>query len=130
MPIELSADAKKQALASLRRYCTEELEIEPSDIQIAMLLDFVLKEIAPSAHNAGLEAAEAFLRDRLADLEGACYEPEFAYWPKGASVRRKGKDDKDARQRRPPPARYSRGAFPTRGVSFWWAPRDIPGFPL
>jgi len=30
-----------------------------------------------------------FLRDRLADLEATCYEPEFVYWPKGSSVRRK-----------------------------------------
>jgi uncharacterized protein (DUF2164 family) len=54
-----------------------------------MLLKFVLAEIAPSAYNAGVAAAEAFLRDRLADLEATCYEPEFAYWPKGASVRRR-----------------------------------------
>lgn len=61
-------------MVSLRRYCTDELEIELIDVQIAMLLRFVLKEIAPSAYNAGLAAAEAFLRDRLADLEGVCSE--------------------------------------------------------
>lgn len=33
--------------------------------------------------------AQTFLRDRLADLEGVCSEPEFAYWPKAGSVRRK-----------------------------------------
>jgi len=43
-------------MVSLRRYCTDELEIELSDVQIAMLLRFVLKEIAPSAYN-GLAAA-------------------------------------------------------------------------
>jgi hypothetical protein len=55
MPLTLSRDDGKQALASLRRF---------SDAQV-------------------------FLRDRLADLEAACYEAEFAYWPKGTSVRRK-----------------------------------------
>ena len=89
MSVELPEDASKQALASLRRYCTEELDIEISDLQVGMLLAFFLKEIAPSAYNAGLVAAEAFLRDRVGDLEAACHEPEFGYWAKGASVRRK-----------------------------------------
>lgn len=89
MPIELSPDAQKQALASLQRFCSEELEVELSNIQTRQLLTFVLREIAPSVHNAGVAAAEAYLRDRVADLEGVCHEPEFTYWPKGTSVRRK-----------------------------------------
>ena len=89
MPVEFSDEAHKQALASLQRYCTEELDFELTGIQAALLLNFVIKEIAPTAYNAGVTAAEAFLRDRVADLEGTCYEPEFAYWPRGAAVRRK-----------------------------------------
>ena len=54
-----------------------------------MLLNFILAEIAPTAYNAGVAAAEAFLRDRLADMEATVAEAEFAHWPKGASVRRK-----------------------------------------
>ena len=89
MPIELSTDDHKLALASLRRFCSDELEVEVSDLQARQLLKFVLQEIAPSAFNAGVAAAEAYLRDRVADLEGVCHEPEFTYWPKGTSVRRK-----------------------------------------
>ena len=89
MAVQFSDEARKQAAASLQRYCAEELEIDLSVIQVTMLLDFILREIAPTAYNGGVAAAEAFLRDRLADLEATCYEPEFAYWPKGVSVRRK-----------------------------------------
>ena len=89
MSIELSPDAQKQALASLRRFCAEELESELTELQARQLLKFVLREIAPAAYNAGVAAAEAYLRDRVADLEGVCHEPEFGYWPKGTSVRRK-----------------------------------------
>lgn len=89
MAVTLSADAQKQALASLRRYCTDELEVEVSDIQALRLLGFFLREIGPSVYNAGITDAQAFLRDRLADLEATCSEPEFTYWPKGSSVRRK-----------------------------------------
>ena len=88
MPVPLPPDASAQALASLRRFCTDELDLEVSDIQARMLLDFILKEIAPSAYNAGIQAAEAFLRDRVADL-AAVQEPEFASWPKGSTTRRK-----------------------------------------
>lgn len=89
MPIQFSDEAKKQAVESVQRYCTEELDIDLSGIQAAMLFKFILAEIAPTAYNVGVAAAEAFLRDRVADLEATCYETEFAYWPKGASVRRK-----------------------------------------
>lgn len=89
MAVALSVDARKQALASIRRFCTENLELEPNEIQVVSLLEFVLKEIAPSVYNAAVADAQAYLRDRLADLEGTCYEPEFVYWPKSSSVRRK-----------------------------------------
>jgi uncharacterized protein (DUF2164 family) len=89
MTVDLSPDDRKQALASLRRFCADELEMELNELQAGQLLKFVLQEIAPSAYNAGVAAAEAYLRDRVADLEGVCHLPEFAYWPKGASVRRK-----------------------------------------
>ncbi len=89
MPVELPPEAARQAHASLRRFCEQELELELGDLQVTMLLKFVLAEVAPSAYNAGVAAAEAYLRDRLGDMEGAVHETEFAYWPKGTSVRRK-----------------------------------------
>lgn len=89
MPIALTTDGRKQALASLRRFCDHELDVEPSDIQLHALLDFFLKEIGPSVYNGAIADAQAFLRARLGDLEATCYEPEFTYWPKGTSVRRK-----------------------------------------
>ena len=89
MPVTLPAEATTQALASLRRFCADELETDLSDIQLRALLEFVLKEIGPSVYNGAIADAQAFLRARLGDLEATCYEPEFSYWPKGSSVRRK-----------------------------------------
>jgi len=89
MAVTLSPEARKQALASLRRFCTEDLELEVTDLQTIGLLDFVLKEVGPSVYNGAISDAQAFLRDRVADLEGTCSEPEFPYWPKGSSVRRR-----------------------------------------
>ncbi|MFI4971650.1 MAG: DUF2164 domain-containing protein [Hyphomicrobiales bacterium] len=89
MAITLTAEGNKQALASIKRYCAEDLELDVGDLKAGALLDFFLKEIGPSVYNAAIADAQVYLRDRVADLEGTCYEAEFAYWPKAPSVRRK-----------------------------------------
>jgi len=85
MPVVLSDAAADQARASIRRYAAEHLDQEIGELQARLLLEFFLKEIAPSVYNAAIADAQTYLRDRVADLEGACYAPEFGYWPKGTN---------------------------------------------
>ncbi|MDB4908014.1 MAG: hypothetical protein JWO05_2798 [Gemmatimonadetes bacterium] len=87
MTIAISDIARTQSIASLRRYLSEELEQEVGELKAGLMLDFILKEIAPTIYNAAIGDAQVYLRDRVADLDGACSEPEFAYWP-SSSVRR------------------------------------------
>ena len=82
MSITLSDDATAKASASIRRYFAEQLDQDVSELQTRLLLEFVLKEIGPSIYNAAISDAQTYFRERVADLEGACYEPEFAYWPR------------------------------------------------
>lgn len=86
MAIELTPEARKQAIASLRRYFTEELDQDVGDLKAGLLLEFMLREIGPSIHNAAIERAQVYLRDRLVDLEAVAAEVEFAYWPKSRGV--------------------------------------------
>ena len=88
MKISLSDDARKQAIASIQRYFSEDLDQDIGDLKAALVLDFILKEIAPSVYNGAIADAQTYLRDRVADLEGVCSAPEFAYWDKTA-VKRK-----------------------------------------
>ena len=88
MTIELSDEATKQSIASIRRYFEEELDQDIGDLKAGNILEFIIKEIAPSVYNHAIEDAQTYLRDRVADLDGACAVPEFAYWDK-TSVRRK-----------------------------------------
>ncbi|HEU4786727.1 MAG TPA: DUF2164 domain-containing protein [Gemmatimonadaceae bacterium] len=81
MPITLSKDDAARAIASIRRYFAEEIEQELGELPARLLLDFILREIGPSVYNAAIADAQVFLRDRVADLEGACHAPEFQYWP-------------------------------------------------
>lgn len=90
MPIVLSETARKQSIASIKRYFVEELDQEIGDLKAGLLLEFILKEIGPSIYNAAIGDAQTYLRDRIADLEGVCSVPEFAYWP-SSSVRRASK---------------------------------------
>ena len=84
MPITLDKDTTNRALSSLRRYCAEELDIELRELPATLFLEFILKEIGPTIYNQALGDAQSFLRDRVADLEDACHEPEFGYWTRGA----------------------------------------------
>jgi uncharacterized protein (DUF2164 family) len=87
MTITLNDDARKQSIASIRRYFADELDQDVGDLKAGLMLDFFLKEIAPSVYNGAISDAQTFLRDRVADLEAVCSAPEFAYWPTTA-VRR------------------------------------------
>lgn len=82
MQVRLSDETKAQAIASIRRYFSEELEQEVGDLQAGLFLEFMLKEVAPSVYNAAVADAQAYLRDRVADLDGALFVPEFGYWPR------------------------------------------------
>jgi uncharacterized protein (DUF2164 family) len=90
MAVELTDDTVEKILKSLRRYFTEQREEELGELQAKLLLDFVLEEIGPSIYNAAIADAQIYLRDRVADLDGACFMPEFGYWSKG-STRRGGR---------------------------------------
>jgi uncharacterized protein (DUF2164 family) len=87
MPITLDKETSARALASLRRYCADELDLELRELPAQLFLEFILKEIGPSIHNSALGDAQSFLRDRIADLGDACHQPEFAYWDRSAGKR-------------------------------------------
>ena len=92
-------DARKQAVLSIQRYVAEELEQDIGDLKAGLMLDFFLKEIAPTVYNGAVADAQTYMRDRLADLEGACSVPEFTYWPR-ASVRLAAADTRIVAARR------------------------------
>lgn len=79
--LSLADQPRAQAVASIKRYFAEELGHDIGELKAELFLDFFMKEIAPSVYNAAIADAQTYLRDRVADLDGACSAPEFAYWP-------------------------------------------------
>ena len=87
MAIELSKETRTTAVASIERWFKSNLDQNIGNMQAAELLDFFLKEIAPSAYNKGVADAQAQMLARVNELDIGCHESEFAYWNSG---RRRG----------------------------------------
>jgi uncharacterized protein (DUF2164 family) len=82
MAIELDPDTRKRAIASMRRYFDENMDEPIGDLKAALLLDYVLAEIAPSVYNRAIRDVQAFVEDKLADLDGVL-QLEFGHWKDG-----------------------------------------------
>ncbi len=83
MAVELPKEARATAVASIERWFSANMDMRVGNMQAAELLDFFLKELAPSAYNQGVAAAQAQMLARVDELDINCYESEFAYWDGG-----------------------------------------------
>ena len=80
MAIELPDDLEKQLIESIKRFADEVLDEDMGDLRARQVLDFCLREIAPSVYNQAIRDARAWLEGRVEDLEGSCWQPELDYW--------------------------------------------------
>lgn len=82
MPLTLTTQETDESIYSLKKYFSSELDQDLSDLKARLLLDYLLKEIAPLAYNRGVKDAEEFFRGKLEDLSATCFEPGLTYWQK------------------------------------------------
>ena len=80
MTIKLKKETEERLIASIKRYVEENMDEEIGDLKARMLLDFAVREIGPSIYNSAIADAQAHLQERVSELDGSCYEPEFGYW--------------------------------------------------
>lgn len=78
--ITISDDARKRAIASIRRYFAENLDDEIGELKAALFLDYILTEHGPTIYNQAIADAKSFFDERSADLGAVCYRTEFAFW--------------------------------------------------
>jgi len=88
MPIELSKQARADAIASLQRYFEENLPEPIGDLPASLLLNYILEEIGPAIYNQAIAEAQERLQQRVSDLSGELYADEFQYWMKIDAKRR------------------------------------------
>ena len=81
MTIELSRQARAQAIASIERYFKENFEEQRlGNIAAGALLGFFLQEIGPAVYNQAVAEAQDRLQARVAELDIELHEDEFQYW--------------------------------------------------
>ena len=76
----LSKETRQRAIRSIKQYFVENMDEEVGDLKAGLLLDFFLEEIGPCVYNRAITDAQAYFQDKTADLDGSCYQPEFAFW--------------------------------------------------
>ena len=82
MTIEISKEARKEAVASIERYFQENMEERIGNIQAAALLNFFLEEIGPSIYNKAIADVQDRMQMRVGELDIECHADEFRYWSK------------------------------------------------
>ena len=82
MSIELSKEARAEAVASIQQYFERNMPEPIGELPAGLLLNFFVEEIGPAVYNKAIADAQARLAVRVADLSGELYEDEFQYWPR------------------------------------------------
>jgi uncharacterized protein (DUF2164 family) len=92
MPIEISKEARKEAVASIQRYFDEHMEEPIGNIAAGGLLAFFLEEIGPLVYNRAVADVQERLLQRVQELDIEVHEDEFGFWRKYERERqRKGR---------------------------------------
>ena len=82
MTIEISKEARKEAIASIERYFRENMEEKIGNVAAAGLLAYFLEELGPLVYNRAVADVQERLQARIAELDFEIHEEEFAYWRK------------------------------------------------
>jgi len=78
--LKLPGETEKRLLSSIKRYFRENLDQDIGDLKAGLLLDFCLKEIGPVVYNKAIDDAQAWMQERVSDLDGTCYLPDLDFW--------------------------------------------------
>lgn len=66
--IELSRERRGEMISDIRSYFKREREEEIGQLAAGMVLDFIVKELAPEFYNQGVEDSYRYLTDRVEDM--------------------------------------------------------------
>jgi uncharacterized protein (DUF2164 family) len=86
--IEISKQARADAVASIQRYFRENMTEPIGDLAAGLLLNFFVEEVGPAIYNGAIADAQARMQQRVSDINGELYADEFQYWIKVDAKRR------------------------------------------
>ena len=76
MAIEFDNERKERIVRAIQSHFAEKLDQEIGHLAAELLLEFFVKQIGPAIYNQAVKDAQAFLQDKLLDLDGVLYQPE------------------------------------------------------
>jgi len=82
MDIKLSDSARKQAISSIERYFTVNMDERIGHIAAAALLGFFVEEIGPAIYNQAVSDTQERLQQRVMEVDIELHADEFDYWRK------------------------------------------------
>ena len=80
VPIELTREERAQAVASIERWFSEELDQRIGNIAAGALLGFFLEEVGPLVFNQAVRQVQERLQERGQELDIEFNEDGFQYW--------------------------------------------------
>lgn len=86
--IEVSKEARTQAIASLKHYSRENMPEPLGELGAALLLDFFLEEVGPLVYNQAIADEQRRMTQLASELNGDLYMDEFQYWSRLERKRR------------------------------------------
>lgn len=87
MAIDISKEARKQAITSIERYFRENMDEPIGNVAAGALLGFFLAEVGPLVYNQAVTDVQDRLQARVMEVDVEVHEPEFTYWRKFDSKR-------------------------------------------
>ena len=82
MEIKLEKDDEKKLVTSIKRYASENLDIEIGELQSSLFLQFCLEEIGPAIYNRAISDAQTYIQEKALDIENTCFAADSTYWTK------------------------------------------------
>ena len=82
MTIQIAKESRKEAIASIERYCRENFPEPVSGLEADGLLSFFLEEIGPLVYNKAVADVQERLQARVMEVDIEVHEEAFQYWPK------------------------------------------------
>lgn len=82
MTIEISKEARNDAIKSIVRYFQENMEERIGNVAAEGLLRYFLEELGPAVYNKGVADVQDRLQARVSEVGFEIHEDEFPYWPR------------------------------------------------
>lgn len=87
--IELTREARQQAIASIERYFRANMEEPIGNVAAGALLGFFVEEVGPIIYNRAVQEVQERLQLRVAEIDIDVHEDEFQYWRRYEKAKKK-----------------------------------------